>query len=572
VFPTTADCCLSVKEDFHEPQHSFVGIPRRVRRAERRQRNSSAINMTTKDEKRKLLRSAAMRSANGDCVARQPAGLRSEAYLVEAQRLSHTGSFGWKPSTGEIIWSEEAFRIFQYDLPTTPTIELLFERAHPEDSLRVQQAIERAGKEGKGFDHEYRLVMPDGSIKHLHVVARPFSDESGSVEFVGAVMDVTATKQVEETLREREAYLAEAQRLTHTGSGAWQVAGGDALYLSEEWYRIYGFEPEQGLSAWNDRLGRMHPEDQATVQEKKDRAIRERSDYEVEHRILLPDGTLKYTHTVGHPVLNASGDVEKFVCTMMDITERKQAEEAREALRQAQADLLHLSRMTTMGELTASLAHELSQPITAASISANTCLLKLAAETPNIEGARATAGRLVQDIKRAVEIINRIRQLFKKGTSERELVDVNEIIREMIALLRGETTRHSILVAMDIAPDLPQVTADRVQLQQVLMNLMINAIDAMKNVDWTRELIIKSQRDHDRGLVVSVADTGVGLPQQAEQIFDAFFTTKPQGTGLGLRISRSIIESHGGRLWAIPNFPHGASLHFTLPIVAWVRA
>src|SRR5258708_1534674 len=216
---------------------------------------------------------------------------RSEAYLAEAQKLSHAGSFGWRPSTGEIIWSEETFRVFQYDRTTKPTVELILQRVHPEDAALVQQTIERAAQDGKDFDHEYRLVMPDGSIKYVHVVAHALRDESDGIEFVGAVMDVTAAKHAEQTLRESEAYLAEAQGLTHTGSGAWSVPGGDALYLSEEWYRIYGFEPKQGLSAWKDRLPRSHPADRAKKQETKDRAISEKSDYEEEHRILLRNGT-----------------------------------------------------------------------------------------------------------------------------------------------------------------------------------------------------------------------------------------------------------------------------------------
>jgi PAS domain S-box-containing protein len=522
--------------------------------------------MTPNYGKNKLLGSAAVQDANGIPLARQRADRRSQVYLAEAQRLSHTGSFGWKPSTGEIIWSEETFRIFQYDRTMKPTVELILQRVHPEDAALVQQTIERAAQDGENFEHKHRLLMPDGSVKHLHVVARALSDESGSIEFVGAVMDVTAAKQVEQTLREREAYLAEAQRLTHTGSGAWRVAGGDALYLSDEWYRIYGYDPKEGLAAWKDRMQRMHPEDQAKVQRTKEQAIRDKSDYEVEHRIVLPDGTLKYTHTVGHPVLNASGDVEQFVCTMMDVTERKQAEEAREALREAQADLARFSRVTTMGELTASLAHEVNQPIAAAGTNANTCLRWLASNTPNIEEAREAAMRIVKDMKRAGEIIGRIRQLFKKGPSHRELVDVNEIIREMTVLLYGETTRYNMFVGTDLAADLPHVMADRVQLQQVLMNLMINGIDAMKDVDGTRELVIKSQQAQNEEVMVSVTDSGVGLPaQQAEQIFNAFFTTKPNGTGMGLRISRSIIESHGGRLWAANNSPRGASFHFTLP-------
>jgi C4-dicarboxylate-specific signal transduction histidine kinase len=242
--------------------------------------------------------------------------------------------------------------------------------------------------------------------------------------------------------------------------------------------------------------------------------------------------------------------------------ERKRAEEAS---RQAQADLARVSRVTTMGELTASLGHEVNQPIAAAVTNAKTCLRWLTRDHPDVEEARAAAMRIVKDGTRASEIISRIRLLFKKGTPQLELVDVNEVIQEMIVLLRGEATRYSISVRTGLAENVPQVLGDRVQLQQVLMNLVMNSIDAMKDVDGTRELAIKSQRAETEQVLVSVSDTGVGLPpQQADQIFNAFFTTKPHGTGMGLRISRSIVESHGGRLWAIDNSPRGASFCFTL--------
>ncbi|PYT49385.1 MAG: hypothetical protein DMG44_10970 [Acidobacteria bacterium] len=246
--------------------------------------------------------------------------------------------------------------------------------------------------------------------------------------------------------------------------------------------------------------------------------------------------------------------------------ERKRAEEAS---RQAQADLAHVSRVTTMGELTASLAHEVNQPIGAAVTNANTCIRWLARDTPNVEEARAAAMRSAKDGMRAAEIVSRIRLLFKKGTPQREFVDINEVVREMIVLLRGEATRHNISVRTELAAELPPVLGDRVQLQQVLMNLMLNGMDATKDVDGTRELAIKSQRAENEQVVVTVSDTGVGLPaQQADQIFKAFFTTKPHGTGMGLSISRSIVESHGGRLWATDNSPRGASFHFALPTKA----
>ena len=251
------------------------------------------------------------------------------------------------------------------------------------------------------------------------------------------------------------------------------------------------------------------------------------------------------------------------VASAASLFERKRAEET---LRQAQADLARVNRVNTMAELTASLAHEVNQPISAAVTAANACLRWLAGDTPNLEEARAAAMGIVKEGKRAAEIITRIRLLFKKGTLQRELLDVNEVIREMIVLLRSEVARRSISVRTELAVDLPQVMGDRVQLQQVIMNLISNSIDAMKDVDGTRELAIKSRRAKNEQLMVSVSDTGVGLPpQQANQIFDAFFTTKAHGTGMGLSISRSIVASHNGHLWAADNSPRGASFHLILP-------
>jgi C4-dicarboxylate-specific signal transduction histidine kinase len=248
------------------------------------------------------------------------------------------------------------------------------------------------------------------------------------------------------------------------------------------------------------------------------------------------------------------------------VTERKQSEEERERLRQAQEDLAHVNRVTTMGELTASLAHEVNQPIAAAVTNANTCKRWLDANPPNVEEAREAALRIVKDGTRAAEIISRVRRLFTKNMPQRELLDVNEVIREIIALLQTEAMRYSISVRTELASDLPHAMGDRVQLQQVLMNLIMNSIDAMKDTEAPRELSIKSQIAEKEQLMVTVRDTGVGLPsQQAGQIFNAFFTTKPQGTGMGLRISRSIIESHGGHLRAAGNSPRGASFSFTLP-------
>jgi C4-dicarboxylate-specific signal transduction histidine kinase len=252
--------------------------------------------------------------------------------------------------------------------------------------------------------------------------------------------------------------------------------------------------------------------------------------------------------------------------TLNEPAGQREKKRAEEALRQAQGDLARVNRVTSMGELTASLAHELYQPIAAAVTNARTCVRWLAGDTPNIDKARTAAMRIVEDGTRAADIIGRVRLIFEQGTPQRELVDVNELIREMVVLLSDEATRCGISVGTELTEDLPQVLGDRVQLQQVLMNLIMNAIDAMNDVDGTRELDIASQPAEPDQLLVRVRDTGIGLsPRQADQIFNAFFTTKLHGTGLGLSISRSIVESHGGRLWAADNPPRGASFCFTLP-------
>ena len=378
--------------------------------------------------------------------------------------------------------------------------------------------------------------------------------------------DRAERQRTQEALQRSEAYLAEAQRLSHTGSWASIPASGEIRYLSEECYRVLGFEPHGGQPKYEMFFQRIHPDDRANVREAAETAGREKAEFELDYRIVHPGGEIRDVHVVGHPVPSPSGDLVEFVGTVIDITERKRAEEERERLRQAQADLAHVNRVTTMGELTASVAHEVNQPIAAAVTNANTCIRWLAGSTPNVEEARAAAMRIVKDGTRAAEIVSRIRALFKKGATPREWVDVNEVIREMVVLLHTEALRYSISFRTDLAADLPRLMADRVQLQQVLLNLMVNSVDAMKGTEGTRELSIKSQRAENEEILVSFSDTGVGLPQQqVDQIFHAFFTTKVQGTGMGLSISRSIIESHGGRLWATGKSGRGATFQFTLP-------
>jgi PAS domain S-box-containing protein len=380
-------------------------------------------------------------------------------------------------------------------------------------------------------------------------------------------------KDAEKKLRESQSYLAEAQKMSHTGTWARIASTGQMRYWSEECYRVMGFEPHDGPAQFETFLERVHPDDRATVRYIAERALREKIPYEHDYRIVHPDGNIRNIHTIGHPVLSPSGDIVEFVGTVMDVTDRRQAERERERWRQALENLAHVNRVTMMGELTASLAHEVNQPIAAAITDAKTCIRWLMRDHPDLEEAREAASRTVKDATRAGEIINRVRLIFKRGTSPWEPVDVNETIREMVTLLSNEATRHSVSIRTELAEELPHVVGDRVQLQQVMMNLMINGVDAMKEVEVARILTIRSQRAEDGQLVVSVSDTGVGLPaEEAGKIFDPFFTTKLDGTGMGLRISRSIIESHGGRLWADKPSPQGASFYFTLPIISGAHA
>jgi predicted ATPase/signal transduction histidine kinase len=309
----------------------------------------------------------------------------------------------------------------------------------------------------------------------------------------------------------------------------------------------------------------VHPEDREAASTAFWDGVRSGQGFAIETRSLRArDGSYRWHLQQAVVLRDAEGKVLKFVGTTTDIDDQKLVEDA---LRQAQGDLARINRATTMGELAASLAHELSQPISGAMTNANTCLRNLEHDKPDLDVVRTAVTRIARDAQRAGDIVARIRSQFQRGASHRELVDVNEIHRETAALLRGEAARYNISVRLELAADLRPVLGDRVQLQQVAMNLIVNSIEATKNVDGIRELVIRSQQSEEGLILVSVSDTGMGFPPQlAERIFDPFFTTKPQGTGMGLRISRSIIESHGGRLWAVGSSGRCATFHLNLPI------
>jgi PAS domain S-box-containing protein len=751
----------------------------------------------------------------------------SEMYLTGAQRLSGTGSFGWHLSSGDIYWSDQTFRIFQLDRATKPTVELCLQRTHPEDRAVVQATIDQASSEGKDFEHQYRLLMPDGTVKYVHAMAHATRDESGGIEFIGAITDVTAAREAERKLRRSEAYLAETQHLSHTSSWAWDERRKEFVYLSDELYHLFGVERGRESELVQTYHDRMLPEDKPSVVEATRRAIRDKTDFEINFRIRLPDGSTRHVHSVGHPVLNSEGDLIQLVGTNVDVTEQYEAKEklqkafdeikrsedrlrlvtdtiptlvwragpdgspdflnqpaldytglsldqarigwprafhpddkkgmlrkwsairesgmrgglearlrrfdgeyrwflfqaeplrdesgnitkwygsatdiedrkrteeafreseqrfrdyaetasdwlwetgpdhrvtsisehvnaaglvpsllpgttrwgiatdvaaepekwrlhremldahvpfrdfvystvnesgsqifvrssgkplfdvrggflgyrgtgtditamiradhAEQALRKAQAELAHVTRVTMLGELTASIAHEVNQPLAAVVANAEASLRWLDRETPDLAAARRSVEWVINDGCRASEVIRRVRALANKADMEKVQLDINQVVKEAIALVQRELVRHRVLLRTELAPALPRINGDRVQLQQVIINLLINGIEAMEPVtDRPRELTVRSSQDETGQVLLSVTDCGVGISaDNANRMFNAFFTTKSSGLGMGLSICRSIVEAHGGRMSASGNEGPGATFQFVLPL------
>jgi PAS domain S-box-containing protein len=836
--------------------------------------------VTTKDDADRRLRAAALETANSILVARQRAEQRSEASLAEAQRLSHTGSFGWKVSTGEITWSEETFRIFQYDRTTTPTVERVLQRVHPGDAAFVTQTIERASQDGKDFDHQYRLLMPEGIVKHVHVVAHAVSDASAGMEFVGAVMDITEQHQARATLEGEKrllemiatgdsralildalcrlveelaggclssillmdqntrrlrhgaapslpaayaeaidglvigpsvgscgtaAYRAEpvivsdiatdplwadfrTLALAHGLRACWstpilssegRVLGTFAIYYREPrnptlqertlveqithlasiaversqaeellreqaslldlthdtvfvrdmgdvityWNRgaegLYGWTRDEALhkvshqlmqtsfpapladieaellrtdrwegelihtkrdgthvvvaSRWslqrdewqrpiailetnNDVTGRKRAEAELRDSEKRYRyifqstgvsiweedfsqvktaiddlkasGVRDFRRYLAAHpefveqaistvrildvndatvelfgaqdkqellvsldKIFTPDTREVFAGELialaeGVPVFESQTSLKTLkgeplsvlftitfpaepatlssvLVTITDLTEQTRAEEA---LRQAQAELAHVSRVTTLGEMAASIAHEVDQPLSGVVINATASLRFLNNASPNLDEVRDGLEAITRDGRRASDVIARIRALARRSATRKEPLDINEVIREVVALADGEVRRTRARLRTELAGNLPRVLGDPVQLQQVVLNLLLNGLEAMQTVvGRPRELGISTHSEAIDHVRVAVRDSGAGIdPLLANRLFEAFCTTKPGGLGMGLSISRSIVEQHGGRLWAVPNDGPGTTFHFTV--------
>lgn len=735
---------------------------------------------------------------------------RRDAYLAAALRLSRTGGFGWRVPSGEVYWCEETFRIFEYDLTTEPTMEAALRRVHPEDAQELRQTLARVAQEREKFDFEFRLLLPNGSVKYLRAVAHPERDATGGIEFVGAVMDITAAreaeekirliintvpariwtvnacgrldfisqglldyfgevateslgqepglhvhpdeafvfqsqwrqkmaegksfeleirlrrfdgefrwflcmasplfdrdgkiagwygnnidiherKQAEEKLRESEAYLAEAQRLSRTASWAWSPTTNKLRYWSEENYRLTGLDKSDRLPPFEAVLEHVPPDDRERFLQVLQDASARKVEFAHEFRFMRPDGEVREFCSVGHPVLDAAGNLVEYVGTLIDQTERKKAEEAlrlseerlrlivdnlpgmlcsmdstgelefvnqrlqdyfgkslaglknwgplvhpedlprvsklwgrcietgqvydvehrvleaegvfrwihvnglplrddegrivrwyvlitdiddrkkaEAALDKAQMELAHITRITTMGELAASIAHEVNQPLAAVVNNANACLNLLSGDAPNLAEVREALAEIVEDADRAGAVLARIRQMAKRTPCEKSPLDLRAVIADVLLLARGESSARMVPIRTEVSDEALTVFGDRVQLQQVLLNLVVNGMDAMGSVPVAkRSLLISGRRENGHGrceAMIRVRDSGTGLDlKNRDRLFEAFYTTKSQGMGMGLSISRAIIEAHGGRLWAEQNEGGGASFLFALP-------
>jgi PAS domain S-box-containing protein len=415
-------------------------------------------------------------------------------------------------------------------------------------------------------DFELARPTPDGGKRYVSVSGLPVFDRSGRfIGYRGVGRHITEQKRAQEALRRSEAYLAEAQRLSHTGTLAFNATA--PVYWSEESYRIWGLDPLQGLPNRETVLQRIHPDDRERVNVETEQASREKRGFTLDFRIVLPDGTVKHIESTGCPLFSADGELVEMVATHVDVTERKRAQEEHERLRQLESELAHVNRMSMMGELAASLAHEILHPIATARNNARAGMRFLDMSPPNMAEVREALACIVRDVDRGKDIVDRIRDHIKKAPPRNDRFDINEAIEEVIEMVRAAIDKNRVSVRTRFAAGLTPVWGDRVQLQQVVLNLILNSVEAMSSIEeGARELSISTTQGQPSDILVAVQDSGPGIdPEHLDLIFASFYTTKRSGIGVGLSICRSIIAAHGGRLWAEANRPRGAIFQFTLP-------
>jgi PAS domain S-box-containing protein len=436
---------------------------------------------------------------------------------------------------------------------------------HAEDRPRVVQEFSRSTTAGIPYEYEARLLRFDGVYRWFQVRGLPVRDADGRIlRWCVLLTDIDERKRAEDALKRSEAFLAEGQRLSRLGGFSWRVET-DEIMWSEELYRIFGFERDVPVT-----LGliatRVHPEDIPLMNDMVEKARGAVRDFEYQHRLLMPDDSVKYLHLIAHGIRDNDGRLE-YIGAVQDVTQRQISEEA---LAKARSELAHVASVTSLATLTASIAHEVNQPLSGIVTNASTSLRMLTLDPPNVDGARETARRTIRDANRASDVITRLRALFSRKDTIAERVDLNCATREVVALSLSELQRDHVILRCELAEDLPLVTGDRVQLQQVILNLLRNGSDAMKTVhDRSRELLIRTQRDEGDRVLLSVKDAGTGFdPQSMDKLFQAFYTTKSEGMGIGLSVSRSIVEQHDGRLWATLNDGPGATFSLSIPCAA----
>src|SRR5712672_2816531 len=434
---------------------------------------------------------------------------------------------------------------------------------HPDDVQRFDNAWRVAQAKGETLSVDVRTRRADGTYRWYTMRRAPLRDERGNiVKWYSVGIDVDDQKVAENALQRSEAYLAEAQRLSLSGSAVWDLASDDHFW-SGETYQIMGFDRSVKPSV-ELFMQRLHPDDRVHLQHEVDRAAQGAQTHDFELRLLMPDGQIEYLHVRAHRVKYASGK-EEIVGALMDITESRKSQAALDA---AQTALAHASRVATLGEISASIAHEVNQPLAAIVANGQACLRFLRRETPDLNDVRGTVECMISDGNRASDVIRRLRGLMNKSDPQILPLDVNDVIREVSALLQRELSAQHVTLRLELASAMPLIVGDRVQLQQVIINLVVNGVDAIQAImDRSHELLIRSYEDEAHQIVVAVKDSGVGIPAEtADRLFDAFFSTKPSGLGIGLSICRSIIEDHGGRLWATNNTEEpGATFQFALP-------